>query len=80
MGDPSAQVDDLVSYLTLYESSFPRAVDVWSFQLYRGISFGTFFDDYARFQLTMNIDKPLLITEFGLDALDFRIGRYAHFA
>jgi hypothetical protein len=40
-------------------------LDVWSVQLYRGSSFGSFFNDY----LTAST-KPFVITEFGIDAFD----------
>lgn len=36
--------------VSLLEERFPSAVDVWSFQLYRGSTFGTFIKDYANFQ------------------------------
>jgi hypothetical protein len=42
-------------------------LDVWSVQLYRGDSFYTFFDDYAKVS-----SKPLVISEFGIDAYDDR--------
>lgn len=44
-------------------------LDVWSVQVYRGDSFGTLFDDYAACSA-----RPLVITEFGIDAYDDRYG------
>ena len=38
-------------------------LDIWSFQLYRGNSFGSLFTDYKT-----HSSKPLLLTEFGCDA------------
>ncbi len=42
-------------------------------QIYRGNTFGNLFSEYAEFQKRAPTRKPLLITEFGVDALDFRI-------
>ncbi len=42
--------------------------NVWCLQVYRGDSFGTLFTDYAAASA-----KPLLVTEFGMDAYDRRI-------
>lgn len=44
-------------------------LDVWSVQVYRGDSFGTLFTDYKAVSA-----KPLVITEFGIDAYDDRFG------
>ena len=44
-------------------------LDVWSVQLYRGKSVGGIFDDYAAASR-----RPLLITEYGIDAYDQRQG------
>jgi hypothetical protein len=43
--------------------------NVWCVQAYRGNSFGTLFRDYASAS-----GKPLLVTEFGMDAYDTRTG------
>jgi hypothetical protein len=43
--------------------------NAWCLQSYRGGSFGSLFNDYAKVSA-----KPLLITEFGMDALDRRRG------
>ncbi len=47
-----------------YESKMAD-LDVWSIQLYKGKSFGNFFNDYSNVS-----SKPLAILEFGIDAYD----------
>jgi hypothetical protein len=42
--------------------------NAWCVQVYRGNSFGTLFSDYAAASA-----KPLLVTEFGMDAYDRRV-------
>jgi len=44
-------------------------LDVWSVQVYRGSSFGSLFSDYVGVSC-----KPLVITEYGIDAYDDRNG------
>ncbi|MEZ5278804.1 MAG: hypothetical protein R3F07_20655 [Opitutaceae bacterium] len=44
-------------------------IDFWCIQVYRGTTFGTFFDQYAAVS-----EKPLIITEFGIDAYDAKAG------
>ena len=39
----------------------------------QGNTFGNFFQQYATFQSRARTRKPLLISEFGSDALDFRM-------
>jgi hypothetical protein len=46
------------------------SLDAWSVQSYRGSSFGNLFSTYQAAS-----SKPLLITEFGIDALDNRNGQ-----
>jgi beta-galactosidase/beta-glucuronidase len=49
-------------------------LDVWSVQVYRGSSFGSLFSDY-----TAASGKPLVITEYGIDAYDDKHGdEYEH--
>jgi hypothetical protein len=55
---------DLIHTIQQRDSQVPN-LDVWSVQLYRGSSFGNFFDDYSAVS-----DKPLFISEYGLDAYD----------
>jgi hypothetical protein len=45
-----------------------KSVDVWAMQIYRGSTFSRLFSDYERLS-----ERPLLITEFGIDAYDARI-------
>jgi hypothetical protein len=63
----------LLNLLLPLETHWPRAVDIWSFQVYRGNTFGTFFQQYAAFQAKARTRKPLLLSEFGSDALDMRM-------
>ncbi|MCI0745141.1 MAG: hypothetical protein L0Y58_07030 [Verrucomicrobia subdivision 3 bacterium] len=44
-------------------------IDCWSVQVYRGTSFGSFFNTYSN-----GSSKPLLITEYGLDAFNQTTG------
>lgn len=46
--------------------------DFWAIQVYNGFSFNSFLADYA-LATPPPIDKPLIITEFGYDALDGRV-------
>eukprot|EP00475_Leptophrys_vorax_P005614 TRINITY_DN13388_c0_g1_i1.p1 TRINITY_DN13388_c0_g1~~TRINITY_DN13388_c0_g1_i1.p1 ORF type:complete len:434 (+),score=111.07 TRINITY_DN13388_c0_g1_i1:71-1303(+) len=56
---------NLLTTIAAYDSN----VDVWAVQIYRGVSFFSLFADYAEIS-----KKPLVITEFGIDAWDSRIG------
>jgi hypothetical protein len=64
---PLADID-LNNTIATYDSSMSH-LDVWSVQVFRGVTFGTLFDDYA-----VVSDKPLIITEYGIDAYDTRYG------
>ena len=44
-------------------------LDIWGANVYRGPSFGTFFSEYKA-----RSDKPLIITEYGTDSFDNRVG------
>ena len=55
--DATAQVRD-------FNASLPK-LDFWCIQVYRQPTFGSFFTDYAAAST-----KPLIVTEFGLDAYD----------
>lgn len=58
-----------VSQITNFNSIMTN-LDVWSVQAYRGSSFGTLFSTYQSAST-----KPLLLTEFGIDAYDNRTGQ-----
>jgi beta-galactosidase/beta-glucuronidase len=60
---PLADVD-LLATIAARDAEVPH-LDVWSVQPYRGASFGSLFDDYAAVS-----EKPLVITEYGIDAYD----------
>jgi hypothetical protein len=55
---------NLINLIRTYDSY----VDLWAVQLYRGRSFGNFFTQYRNAST-----KPVLITEYGIDAYDSRI-------
>jgi uncharacterized repeat protein (TIGR01451 family) len=57
---------DLIGTIANRDPEVPN-LDVWSVQVYRGLSFGTLFTDYAAAS-----NKPLVITEYGIDAYDDR--------
>ncbi len=60
---PLADID-LIDTIANRDSEVPN-LDIWSVQVYRGSSFGGLFGDYAAVS-----DKPLVITEYGIDAYD----------
>jgi hypothetical protein len=60
---PLADID-LIRTIARRDPEVPN-LDVWSVQVYRGSSFGSLFNDYAGVS-----DKPLVITEYGIDAYD----------
>ncbi len=64
---PLADIN-LVNTIATYDSTMTN-LDVWSVQLYRGSSFGSFFSDYA-----IVSRKPLAVLEYGIDAYDNRNG------
>lgn len=49
--------------------AFMTFLDFWALQVYRGDSFGSFFDEYAAVST-----KPLIVTEFGYDAWNANAG------
>jgi len=55
---------DLLNTVSTYEPTVGN-LDVWSANVYRGISFGSLFDDHANAS-----SKPLAILEYGIDAFD----------
>jgi hypothetical protein len=60
---PLADIN-MISTIASRDPEVPN-LDVWSVQAYRGASFGSLFSDYAGVS-----DKPLVITEYGIDAYD----------
>jgi len=48
-------------------------LDAWTAQVYRGATFGNFFEAMAN-----NTDKPVLLTEYGVDAYHDECGTGAH--
>lgn len=54
----------LIDTIAAREGEVPN-LDVWSVQVYRGLSFGSLFAEYAQVS-----GKPLVITEYGIDAYD----------
>lgn len=62
----STAITDRLDQVAAFDASVPN-FDFWAIQVYRGNSFGSLLPDYAG--LT---GKPLVITEFGYDALDGR--------
>jgi hypothetical protein len=69
---PLADID-LITTIAKRDAQVPN-LDVWSVQVYRGSTFGDLFTEYARVS-----EKPLLITEYGIDAYDDRAGdEYEH--
>ena len=54
--------EDLMNTISTYNSAVPD-LDIWGANIYRGNSFGNLFTDFATAS-----DKPLLVTEFGIDA------------
>eukprot|EP00475_Leptophrys_vorax_P046117 TRINITY_DN977_c2_g1_i1.p1 TRINITY_DN977_c2_g1~~TRINITY_DN977_c2_g1_i1.p1 ORF type:complete len:566 (-),score=143.86 TRINITY_DN977_c2_g1_i1:90-1787(-) len=71
-GDPKlmttafADADGIIQYLTEYDSQILN-VDAWGFNLYRGKDFGQGDDDVLTnwYQIS---NKPLIVTEYGVDA------------
>ncbi len=57
---------NLLSVVPTYDAPM-AGFNCWAIQAYRGRSFGTLFTDYATVS-----GKPLLVTEFGIDAYDRR--------
>ncbi|NEQ68678.1 MAG: hypothetical protein F6K21_24890, partial [Symploca sp. SIO2D2] len=60
----SVAITDALDQVNRFESKLPF-IDAWSVQVYRGLTLGTFYQDYAA-----TSERPLIITEFGLDAFD----------
>jgi len=65
---------EMLQLIVPLEMKYKQAVDIWSFQLYRGNTFTNFFQSYLAFQMKTRTQKPALISEYGCDAMDFRVG------
>lgn len=61
-------INDNLGHVQLGANLVPH-LDFWSLQVYRGDGFGSFFDDYSLLS-----QKPVLFTEFGMDAYDHAAG------
>lgn len=64
-----ADVDGLADKIGL-AGDYAGALDAWTAQVYRGSSFGNFFE-----QMGNNTGKPVLLTEYGVDAYHDACGR-----
>jgi beta-galactosidase/beta-glucuronidase len=62
--------DDMLTQQLKRHDATMTAINVWCVNLFRGQTFGVFFDEYPGVS-----SKPALVTEFGLDAFDRRSGR-----
>lgn len=57
----SVPITDALGQVEAFDDTLGN-IDFWSVQVYRGTSFGTFFNQYAAAS-----DKPVVITEWGID-------------
>lgn len=64
----------LLDILIRAEKTHPKAVDVYSVQVFRGASLGPVVEEYKQFRHHSDTarEKPLFVSEYGMDALDFR--------
>jgi hypothetical protein len=60
-----ANVNNMIGTIRQFDAI--TKLDVWSVQIYNGFSFGNTFNDYAAAST-----KPLVVTEFGVDAFNFK--------
>lgn len=65
--DYTVTAHDSVSKVFLMSDLIPE-MDAWAMQLYRGQSFGAYFSQFS--QNSAKFPKPLLITEYGVDAFN----------
>ncbi len=63
----SMPITDAIGSVSSYDSAMEH-LDFWSMQIYRGESMGSLFTQYRSAS-----SKPLVITEFGMDAYDARV-------
>jgi len=64
VSSPISETQNLTEFIMTYESKLPN-MDLWALQLYRGNSFGSLWSTFPSLS-----SKPLLITEYGVDAWD----------
>lgn len=70
--DPSHPVATIYGELPSAETIAALSnVDVWGLNVYRGIGFGSLFDDWRALS-----DKPMFLAEYGADAYNAGIGAY----
>lgn len=69
MADVDFLVDDRVDWsrVSWYQQYTPN-VAFWAMQLYRGYTFGNYFVDFEA--ATADFPKPMLVTEYGVDAFN----------
>lgn len=60
--------EKLVDFIATWDSKLAN-IDIWALQLYRGLTYGNFFNVVANVTT-----RPLLMSEFGIDAWDDRAG------
>lgn len=65
----STAITDAVPQVSRFDPVM-TSIDFWSVQVYRGVTFGTFFAEYEQAS-----SRPLIVTEFGLDAFDQTSGQ-----
>jgi hypothetical protein len=65
----SMAITDALPQVTTRDAAM-TSLDFWSVQVYRGTTFGTFFTQYAAASA-----RPIIITEFGLDAFNQTAGQ-----
>jgi hypothetical protein len=70
VGTANADVGDICLNGCSDDLTLPN-VDLWATQVYRGCSFGSTFAEYAA---KPSCDRPLIVTEFGMDAWDSLLG------
>ncbi len=65
----SIAISDALSQVAAFDAAM-TGLDFWSVQVYRGTTFGSFFTQYAAAS-----SRPLVLTEFGLDAFNQTTGQ-----
>mmetsp|Transcript_4245 Transcript_4245/g.9944 ORF Transcript_4245/g.9944 Transcript_4245/m.9944 type:complete len:616 (-) Transcript_4245:337-2184(-) len=62
-----ADIDQLALRIAMFGDLYMPNVDIWAAQIYRGKTFGEGKDDFL-LQVNRTSEKPLAITEYGVDA------------